>query len=251
MFKPIVLRNWQGSLMHISNARKALVMKWMIGKQILWQIVPDISEPRVLRKSVKSYLIHPRGFWKARPWLQHLTNEGNFTCIPQGELSQHRNLVCDHWSLHPPASWQESFYFYSYWCTYCSHVSHKGNRYSHTNLHHKREAEVNILCLCSAAKKTCSVQQIGIVHACCINTLRVFKAQFSDFTLQMWSYSSMSCTLCNSLWDITCAAQQTSFLSELAWCTIYIRVWGWSIDLQLWIDLIHAWPHTLSCYWNQ
>ncbi len=62
MFKPIVLRNWQGSLMHISNARKALVMKWMIGKRILWQIVPDISEPRVLRKSVKSYLIHPRGF---------------------------------------------------------------------------------------------------------------------------------------------------------------------------------------------
>ncbi len=56
----------------------------------------------------------------------------------------------------------------------------------------------------------------------------------------MWSYTSMSCTLCNSLWDITCAAQQTSFLSELVWCTTNIRVWGWSIDLQLWIDLIHA-----------
>jgi hypothetical protein len=84
--------------------------------------------------------------------------------------------------LHPHASWQESFYFYYYWCTYCSHVSHKGNRYLHTNLHHKREAEVNILCLCSGARKTCSVQQMGIVHACCINTLRVFKAQFNGFS---------------------------------------------------------------------
>jgi hypothetical protein len=64
MFKPIVLRNWHHlSLIHISNAWKALVMKWMIGKRILWQIVPDISEPKVLRKShLKTGPIHPRGF---------------------------------------------------------------------------------------------------------------------------------------------------------------------------------------------
>jgi hypothetical protein len=34
VLKPFILRNWQGSL-HISNAWKALVMEWMIGKRIL------------------------------------------------------------------------------------------------------------------------------------------------------------------------------------------------------------------------
>jgi hypothetical protein len=44
ILKPFILRNWQGSL-HISNAWKALVMEWMIGKRILLKIVPHISEP--------------------------------------------------------------------------------------------------------------------------------------------------------------------------------------------------------------